>query len=83
MTTNYPGRDVNEILSLSADIVEHGGKWVYEYVQEFMIPAARQEIEENGDSFIGCYGHGYYLSTVLNCARRIADELETKGYVDT
>ena len=81
MTSNYPGFDVSEILSLAADIVDKGGKHSFDYVQSVMIPVARDEYRTNGDSFIHVFGAGYYLTTVLNCAHRIADELETKGYV--
>jgi len=80
MTINYPGRSADEIMSLAVDIVECApNKQYHDYVVNCMIPAAEDCMDEYGDYF--CEFSGYHMSTVVYCARRIADELEEKGYI--
>lgn len=76
------GHKFENIMALAADIQENApssslGPQYIDYVEERMIPGAKNELMESGN----CEVNGYLMSDVIGCAFRIADELETHGYL--
>lgn len=73
----------HELTALAADIVANKGREsATRYVEHCMIPAARQQIQEDGrDSSVATPAGSYYMSTVTGQARRIARDLDAYGYV--
>ena len=63
--------------ALVQEIASNASATDYEsYVVECLIPAAKQEMEENGDSVIETEHGRYSISFAITNARRIARELE-------
>lgn len=78
---NFPGRSVSEILNLSADIVKNcSNKADYINYANRLADYADDAIYDNGDAYME--SEGYSLSTVRNCAVKIAEMLTHNGYVD-
>ena len=75
----FPMRETGELLALAADIQAGmaGGSDARDYVRECMKPAAKQALDDAGDSWVS----NYRLSTVIHCADRMATDLDTLGYI--
>jgi hypothetical protein len=82
---NFPGRTVQEITMLAVAIRDNsprnanGGQYI-DYVENVMIPAAIEFIDWNGDIFME--SEGYSMSTIVNCAYKVAYMMEKEGSVD-
>ena len=78
---NFPGRTIEEIISLASDIMnEKGQNSATSYVINKMLPAAADAIYDNGDYYMESLG--YSLSTVTTCAEKIAGMIDKTGMVD-
>lgn len=81
----FPGRSLQEIMAIGVAIRDNaprnanGGQYL-DYVENCMIPAAWDAIESSGDCFME--SEGYSLSTVTNCAYKVAYMMENQGSID-
>jgi len=78
---NFPGRTVEEIVSLAADMQINcpNRNDILSYAER-IADFADDEIYNTGDHYMESVG--YSLSTVRNCATKIANMLYSSGMVD-
>ena len=80
----FPGRSVEEIMALAADIMEFAprgadGIQAVDYVYFCLLPAAWDALEQYGDHQLEI---GYSYSTVTTCGLDVAYQIEKNGFID-